>query len=101
MALSNMLREPRREITETVVGLLTIIATVTPLGWLDWRVSAWATASSPPNEAFIDFVFWLVLIVPVSSVAAFGVLILIHAVGEGVCNAFQLHGIDLRPRRRY
>jgi len=102
MALSNVLVEPRRELTEQVVGLL---VAVLPMGLIAWVVRWFTPMAVDGREphlgdyAFVTFVvtsggfiaFWVVV----------GVLLLIHAIGEVVCGALARAGLELRPKRRY
>lgn len=107
MALSNIGREPRREITESLVGLVSIPASA----WV--LVSLWlagATWNPYHTEAgHLDAVpyplwvtAWLCLTL-VGGVLAFCIgrlfLMMTHGIGEGACNALASHGIELRPRR--
>ena len=103
MALNNIGREPRREITESAIGIL---ATIVWLGVAflvaahfdpyyvngpqDYRPS-WAFSVS-----FITFV-----IATVGPVLLFGVLFITHALGEEVCDWLKALRIDPRPRQRY
>lgn len=96
MALSNIFREPRREITETVVGVLA----VTPLMWTAYAFANWfvtAVENPPP------YVIALVMGAVVSLVALMVVwvtLYLTHVVGEVTCGLLENAGLRLRPRRR-
>jgi len=103
MALSNIFREPRRELTETAVGLFV----AAPLCW-GWYLAADSFARSGACGQDCDsyaegFVVGIMLtgIVGVIGIAvillcAFG----IHTMGEGICNALERRGVHLRPRRR-
>lgn len=103
MALSNIFREPRREITETFVGLLAFAAYLAityaaacqfPLGNV-----------SPINHGggdvpfIITFAAWLAALPCVSMLLAFAG-IFIHFIGEEVCDSLEDRGIHLRPRQR-
>lgn len=99
MALSNIFREPRREITETLVG---IAALLVPL-FLDYCFALWLQASEGmdkngeykwpwPAGMFLGFfLFFLALVV----------LGLAHWMGEKTCDALARRGLNLRPPRRY
>ena len=97
MALSNMLREPRREITETVVGLAAIVG----FCFLDYPFAIWfqeATGGLPhggcpwPLGLFVGAIV-LVLVL--------GLAIFVHFVGEEICDALARRGAELRPKQRY
>jgi len=97
MALSNIFREPRREITETVVGLL---AFSLPM-WAIFRLALWMRAADrPPILPLICYL--VVATVVVALFFTFGglILFLIHEAGEWICDGLQERGIHLRPRDR-
>jgi hypothetical protein len=81
MALSNILREPRREITETLVGLLVIgilVASGTAFGvWVHTHFT-----TTPVELGMVVGLFPF------------------HNVGEDICNWLERNGVYLRPRNR-
>lgn len=95
MALSNIFNEPRREITETAVGL-TICA---PFVVLDYYLSVYWQSH---DRDTVWFGLYL-LIVGMGLIGGAAVLALLtvvaHALGERLCNVLQDRGIHLRPRR--
>ena len=99
MALTNIFREPRREITETLVGAVV-------LGGLLYGDYILATALPIPDGllSYGEIIALRMLIQPIVVVLALVGLWLalacIHAAGEGICNRLQASGIHLRPRRR-
>ncbi len=103
MALSNIFREPRREITESLVGLGVAGAVITGIGyWSYWCVKATGgtVLTSLPIAMFM---------VAITSIAAIAVLWVLgylflaatHAIGEDICDILQRRGVHLRPRKRY
>ena len=91
MALSNILKEPRREITEQLVGTLVIFA-------LPVADAIFARYAPWPS----DYTFWDLGIILALGVAAMVIVAdMIHAIGEATCNALEARGVHLRPRRRY
>jgi hypothetical protein len=98
MALSNIFREPRREITESVVGTLVIV----PFFVADWYLSCWLQAvdAKPPAPFILLMVFGAMVIL-----VGIGLLVLLlgitHTFGEAVCEALENRGLHLRPRDRY
>lgn len=97
MALSNIFREPRREITETVVGLVLLVP-----AWADYRFGVWlATFLAPPDK---DMYVMLVVVGTMLGVALMGAavlsIVILHAVGESICDALEDRGMHLRPRQR-
>ena len=98
MALSNILKEPRREITEQLVGTLVIFA-------LPVADAIFAHYAPRPS----DYTFWdmmgtglcLGIILALGAAAVTIVAKIVHAIGEETCNALEAYGVHLRPRRRY
>ena len=104
MALSNIFREPRREITESIVGLIVAIGPVTAFCIADYYGAVWASV------AWFDgttSTFWgcAIVLIPmcIFGIVFFGwlALILTHAIGDDVCDALEERGLQLRPRDRY
>jgi hypothetical protein len=104
MALSNMLKEPRREITETAVGLgLLAFLPVSDLIFALWlthgdtdpRHTLWTAMEMVALSGVIPLC-GLVIVLVVGYVA----LQLVHAIGEFACNVLELRGVHLRPRTR-
>ncbi len=101
MALSNIFREPRREITESVVGL-----TVFGLAaWADYSFGRWlqeyAHITHSDGTGF-DPVPWPMGMIAGVLIAIGAVFVVLgtHALGDVICNALQRNGIHLRPRQR-
>ncbi len=103
MALSNILKEPRREITETLVGvsLLTI-----PVG-LSYLMAIDIPWDDDDPSGLIARMALSLLILALGGVALMvGAAVItlftlaIHAAGEAICDALDRRGIRLRPRRR-
>lgn len=92
MALSNIFREPRREITESVVG----IAVVGGLLYGDYHLAVGLSklgANPLPIPAGMFVGIFLIL-------AVSAVLAITHYAGEAICDAFAKRGLELRPRNR-
>ena len=98
MALSNILNEPQREITETVVGALLIAGFIAGDYYLSqwtqnlaggWKEYPWP-AGMILNGLGMIIGSLLLLIIPFA----------IHALGEAMCNGLQSVGIHLRPKRK-
>ncbi len=108
MALTNILREPRREITETVVGVAVLLPLITLDWWLSSQVSVWGGCDGHdttfPCAASGTFYLWFFLITPfallVGTIIGGLILFFIHEMGESICNLLEAHGIQLRPRQR-
>ena|ERR1700722_3562393 len=100
MALSNILNEPRREITESVVGIGVVSAGIALDYWFaSWFWNVTKDSAGGPCPIALGMFFGLVValgivIVPVLFMVA------THAVGDAICNALDRRGIYLRPRNR-
>ncbi len=93
MALTNILREPRREITEIAVGAGTVCAFLVPIYLFGRWMEQFSNRDGEPCPLFLGmFAGFLVIVVVVV------ILFLVHAIGEAICNNLQRNGIDLRPR---
>lgn len=97
MALSNIFREPRREITESVIG----IAAFGGFLFFDSYFARWfhdVTGSVNPHNACPIPIGYVV------GIFAFVLLLLIvfltHLLGEGLCDFMANRGLELRPRNR-
>lgn len=113
MALSNIGREPRREMTEQVAGLIFILAYI---GWVVFSVHLSRVWYIPhdcirftdgscrgDNTGYWadpgDFFITLGLSLGIWLVYPF--LLLMHAFGEMVCGWMAGLGLDPRPKQRY
>lgn len=98
MALSNIFREPRREITESVIGLAAFGTFVL----IDYQFGCWLenrVGYSPPGDAV--FPWFLGMLMGVGLLAfIFVVLMVTHTLGDTICDGLQGAGINLRPRQR-
>jgi len=100
MALSNIFNEPRREITETLVGLVLAVLIC---------VALYYGTSRAIEPLGLEFMGWpahiLVMCLGVLALAAtfigsvilWGLAIFIHFIGEEICNSLEERGIHLRP----
>lgn len=101
MALSNIRREPRREITESILGILAVIVA---LG-VDYFVSNWAHVKSlrviPTNPVPIGAGMVLIPLC-LFVLFIFGTILLYatHSIGESVCGWLSDIGMDPRPKQR-
>lgn len=100
MALSNIFREPRREITEQLIGLLVTL----PVGLWLWHFTRIIHANLFPTNQGGS---WIVagMISAFSTFFGVGILFLvssfIHTAGEKACNWLATRGLELRPKERY
>lgn len=92
MALSNMLREPRREIIETLIGgtILCMVVYICYFFAINWPILSikyvWDLLANMGIWFVIGGLVWLFLI-------------FIHFIGEEICDSLQRNGIRIRPRR--
>lgn len=107
MALSNIFREPRREIIESVVGATIFLAFI----GADYIFACWLQESvgahphTDPNLPYTLGCYYLPwplgMGLGVIGAALIAMLLVVtHALGDGICNALQRNGIHLRPRQR-
>ena len=98
MALSNIFREPRREITESIIGIVAAIGVVGGGIWIDYRIGCWIESISGTG-------FWHTSWEVGMGLGFIGLCALIvaaeitHALGESICEALADKGYDPRPRR--
>ena len=99
MALSNMLREPRREITESLVGAGIIGG---PIGAV-WLFGLWWHSEWPPDSVWGGMLMGLLCLsgLAVAIWLIVGVTVVLHEMGDAVCTALQARGVHLRPKQRY
>lgn len=102
MALSNIFREPRREITESAVG--TVLAG--GLIYADYAFGYWLSNyagcySSNDGICRHEIPWGLGMLIGLFCMIVLGLFIfLTHEIGDAICNALQRQGIHLRPRNR-
>lgn len=104
MALSNTLREPRRELTESAVGILITFGLLGGLSWADYRfaVRVYEVTGADANALPIPItMFFTPMILTVVLILIAGLLTATHAIGEGICNVLERNGVRLRPVKRY
>ncbi len=96
MALSNIFREPRREITESVVGIAAIGLALAPSYW----VAGWLSQMDQTIPMPVAILFGFILVGMAYLVVAI-FLAITHGVGDAICDTLDRRGIRLRPRQRY
>ena len=108
MALSNIFREPRREIIETLVGVGVIILGACLVFYPDYRFGLWFNAhcvsdSSGPHDVLgIGLGMFFGLGAPILGFLVLTLIaVAIHAVGESLCDALDRRGLRLRPTQRW
>src|SRR5690349_5692998 len=96
MALSNIFREPRREIIETVVG----IGALVPFGVVDYYFGRFLQESTPDHPPLVAGMMLGILVIPFAAFFLVVAAAVVHGIGEEVCGALQNRGVHLRPRNR-
>lgn len=96
MALSNIFKEPRREIIETMAGIVVAAIVIVPL----CLFSCWFQSKTFIGDVWPGRITGM-LVGIVSIVLMSGIAIVIHSIGEGVCESLDKRGLRLRPRQRY
>lgn len=99
MALSNIFREPRREITESVVGISFFAIIGMAIHFLAmWMYTHFTIEPYPRNYwgniAAAHFIALIVLAI------GWGLLLWTHSVGDDICGFLANRGLYLRPRVR-
>lgn len=93
MALSNIFREPRREITETLVG----VVLVGGFAFIDFKFAKFGCGAESCKVGCITFG----MVIGVIAAIVAGLLLgLMHWVGEEICNSLAKVGLELRPKAR-
>lgn len=98
MALSNILREPRREITESLVGIVIIGAL---LGG-DYYLARWEEHLGgyySDGSAWGPWGVWMFMNIPIVMILG-AMVVFTHFIGDVACDAMEKRGVDLRPRQR-
>ena len=96
MALSNIFREPRRELTESVVG--TVVTGL--LLWADYHAAHWFYLASGGEGKGCPWPLGMILLPIVALGATCTFLFIPHVIGEALCDALARRGLELRPKRR-
>lgn len=95
MALSNIVREPRREITETLVGLVPVAGLIYTTNCLaSLLYTAPTNPQCPPYPVvwIVSFALIILAVLPGVEVAR-----LVHFIGERGCALLDSIGLYLRP----
>ena len=96
MALSNIFEEPRREITETLIGM----AAMGGFLYLDYKFAVWFQGFSGGSISGCPWPLGMVLGIPYLMAIAL-VAIVIHRFGDYLCAVLENHGVQVRPKQRY
>lgn len=98
MALSNIFHEPRREITETAIGLGLLGGLF--CGLYGWTCLTWGPADAKVVSFWGAMGVWT-LVAVAGSVGLTVLCVFVHWVGEEIADVLEDHGIQLRPKHRY
>ena len=95
MALSNIFREPARELTEQAIGMAAMAGILAAIVG-DYALVYWALAAADAEDrAFATFM--------IGTFSPIGIILLLlaaHGLGEAICGALARRGLDPRPMRR-
>lgn len=98
MALSNIFNEPRREITESAIGIAVFAAAVGVVVLPGYIIASHIKDSLMPfgmawflSSMFVVFCYVFLLCI----------LQLTHIWGDAACDALEGRGIQMRPLQRY
>lgn len=99
MALNNIIREPRREITETGVGIGLVIVGFAALYWPSAVTAQWFCRAIENSAPLIWWTTALITMVAIGLVG-WGALALVHNFGERFCDNLAQRGTEIRGPRR-
>ena len=101
MALSNIFREPRREITEQVFGTAAVGIPIAFVWWASGQAPAGFYGAGAAGYAERGLMMLAIMLAGVVGLfAVVGLSLFVHSVGEDICGALARHGADPRPRQR-
>lgn len=99
MALSNMKVEPRREITESLLGIVGLVGLVVGDYYFAVYFAGKIMNKSPGDVAMMMIVVPLGIVV--LSLVGVGLAYFTHWIGEGISAGLKTMGMDPRPKVRY
>lgn len=95
MALSNIVREPRREITESAIGIGALFIFL----YADYHFALWFYTTTGGGNQGCPWLIGMVLGC-VLTVILVAFLFMTHWIGEGICGFLARLGVELRPKDR-
>lgn len=102
MALSNMLNEPRRELTESAIGIAVLAVVVGAAiyvdGWIARALCGGMKGTAGTGDMVLGYALGFLIMILGGCIFA-GVVFGSHALGESVCAWLARHGADPRPDR--
>lgn len=96
MALSNIFREPQREITESMAG----IALSAIIIYVDYVFAVWFRRLTIDLDHGCPILLGMVIGF-LGLALAYLALLITHEMGEGICNFLARRGVELRPKKRF
>ncbi len=100
MALSNIFKEPRREITESAIGILAAVGSIAVTSVAVYYTGVFVHHFSPQTP-LASCVGTAIFLLPATVVALIGLAVATHAIGESVCASLAKRNLDPRPKQRY
>lgn len=98
MALSNIFREPRRELIEQAFGLIGLLGII--VIWLLLTAVMCRLVDGTIHVPIREFCAAAGLAIPIMLLIVLAA-IAVHAMGEAICGAMAQRGHDPRPKNRY
>lgn len=101
MALSNIFREPRREITESVVGIAAAAIAVGIVAPGDYYFALWFEEITGGHKTGgCPWELGMAFFGPCAGLLILGAILATHGLGDAICNRLERVGLQLRPRNR-
>ena len=89
MALSNVFREPRKELTEQAVGFAAIIGVIGGLALILWPIAAAIQHFEPaPKDSLPACMLVATLLIVGSGMVILMLTFFVHFIGEEICDSF-------------
>jgi len=102
MALSNIFREPKRELIEQWYGFVAFVGFMLSIAVLNAALTIVMTLAIESHYWPSDFKDWAaaqILVLP-SMLGVWFLIYVVHELGETVCNGMAARGHDPRPKDR-
>lgn len=100
MALSNIFKEPRREITESAIGILVALGSIAITAVAVYYTGVFMHYVAPKSQ-LEDCVALAIIVLPTCVLGILGLALATHSIGESVCASLAKRNLDPRPRQRY
>lgn len=95
MALSNIFREPKRELIESAIGICLFACGL----WVDYHFACWFHDATSGVQGGCPVPLGMVIGIILLAVTWLA-LLFTHFIGELICDSLALRGLELRPKNR-